>query len=292
MITFPKINQLRFHHGEYLDGGSANHDNRSADAKIWTGVYPHRFYQPILKVWPGSVGDGNELDFLIRTDQDDWALESKAAKIYQILTFDKYGELDTIAEIAELTPTDFFTYSNGDHMMRFTASFASYGDGFYFIRIEDSGVAYDLYDSNIFQVMDTAELEECYPFAATNFENDFGVIWENTTPTVWYLKLFIPYRMYKPMPKMEKSTYVTDAGVNSTLRTTINRGYELETLPIPIWYAELLQIVTGLSDIYINNIQVHFEDMPTMEIISESNLCVLKGVCFEVAFNDKYTLNV
>ena len=453
---FPKINQFRFHHGSFYSVSEKNMDNQNPDTKYLEGVYPQRFYQPILKTWPAPVGDTNEIDFVIHSNQATWAAEKMDCIIYKILSFDRLGNIDeigslganatdwylpsryellamyntlhmigkggftnadywsstesspttagainfgtgaysgplksasnrirpirhfagawgaydfgdigpsggyicahdgtnyyeaywtdlasaawsnitadaigtTLAVIGEgvnntdeiiaqaghtasaakncydlssagatatataekLTPADFYTYTSGRHVYRFTKSLGSYENGYYFIRlIGDSTNPYVgavFYESNVFEI--NTVFDGSYGFVATNFENDFGNIWINATPTTWYLKLVVPYNMYIPKTKIEKEVYATDSGALTTLRSTINRIYELETMPIPMWFAELIQMATALSTIYVNDMTANFEDTPEIEPIQQSNLCILKGSCVLTGFNDYY----
>jgi hypothetical protein len=269
---------------EYLE----NHDNRAADFDLWAGVYPHVFYQPILNTWRGIVGDGNELDFVIHSSLATWAAENKTVNVYKLTDADPLA----LTLIEALTPTDFYTYSSGIHVYRFTKSLAAYTDGLYVVKIITSPqtAQQPLYESNVFEV--GSWFDDCMTFSGTNFENDFGIAWINSTPTTWYLKLLMPYRMYKPAAKVEKEVYNNDGGVQTTLRSTIQRKFEFESLPVPIWYAELFQMATALSTTYLNRIAINFEDIPTIEVISESNLAIVKGVVTLTAFNDLYLLNV
>lgn len=202
---------------------------------------------------------------------------------------------DTATATAELlTPADFYTYASGRHVYRFTKSLSAYVNGYYFIRlVGDSANAYPgaiFYESNVFEISNS--IEGSYAFVATNFENDFGNIWINATPTTWYLKLVVPFNMYIPKTKIKKEVYATDSGALTTLRSTINRVYELETMPIPLWFAELIQMATGLSTIYVNDLAANFEDTPEIEPIQQSNLCILRGDCVLTGFNDYYLLNL
>jgi hypothetical protein len=265
-----------------------NHDNRNPDLNIWPGVTPHIFYQPILKTWNGPNGGANDLDFIIRSSLSTWAAENLLCNVYKVSN----GNLNDLTFIETLTPVDFYTYTAGDHVYRFTKNTSAYAVSCYVIKLISSVVttASPKYESNIFDIQDA--FDDCYTFEAWNFENDFGVIFTNSTPTNWYLKLMIPYRMYQPKTKIKKDVYMNDKGSDTTLRTVLNRVYEFESLPVPLWFAELFQMATGLSYTYLNGVAVNFEDLPEAALIQDSNLCVIKGNVLLTDFNDKYILNV
>jgi hypothetical protein len=293
-LYFPKINQIRF--GAYtVNSPFYNMDNTDPDLQIYQGVYPHRFYQPMPKTWYGIVGDTNELDFLIIGTLADWATENFDCDVMQVTAFDSHSDPLTLTKIETLTPTLFYTFADGRKMYRFTKSLGSYTTGHYRIHVSikaGQGAGTITYLSNIMNIDLPENLSECFTFSGTNFENDFGIIWINSTPTTWYLKLLIPYRMYKPVTKVEKNIYGNDSGLQTTLRTQINRVFEFETYPIPIWYGELIQMALGLSTTYLNRISVNFDAIPSLEVISESNLCVLKGNATLRDFNENYYLNL
>jgi len=297
-LTFPKINQIRFENVDNafstVNPSTYNMDNRSPDLAINQGVYPHRFYQPIPKSWNGIIGDGNELDFMIIGSLADWATEGYDCKIYSV-TFDQYSNVDVATYVETLTPALFYTYADSRKVYRFTKSLGSYTAGFYIVKIisntgMSTGEVY--YQSNVLQIDTHANFGECYTFSGSNFENDFGVIWVNTVPTTWYLKILIPCRMYKPVPKIEKNVYQNDSGLQTTLRSNINRVYEFESMPIPMWYGELFIMSTALSLNYINRIAVNFEQAPDLTPIQDSNLCVVKGNAVLTEFNNNYYLNI
>jgi hypothetical protein len=293
-LTFPKLNQIRFERS-VTSTASYNMDNTGPDLKIWEGVYPHRFYQPISTLWYGTYGDANELDFLIIGSLADWATEDYDCDVMRVTSFTNKSEPSVLTKVETLTPALFYTYSDGRKIYRFTKSLGAYTVGYYRIHLvvkSGQGAGQITYMSNIVNIDENTNQTECFTLSATNFENDFGVCWINATPTTWYLKLMVPFRMYKPIPKIEKNVYSNDSGLQTTLRTTMNRVYEFESLPIPSWYGELIQMVFGLSTTYLNNILVNFENIPSLEMVSESNLCVLKGNATLTNFNDKYLLNI
>lgn len=461
-LYFPKLNQLRFRKGSYYSITEPNIDNTDPSYKYMSGVYPQRFYQPILSTWPAPVGDGNELDFCIHSSSATWATEKLDCVVHKIIEFDKYGDysllgklganatdwflpskdeliqmytmlhlkgignfasadywsssetnvsgtyygviinfgtgvdnyeskgnsnsirpvrrfagslgdydfgdqgpaggwvftfdgtyfyeaywsdimptvwsnvsgmlgstsnaigegINNTAEIIaqgghttsaalsadshsstgatstivaeKLTPADFYTYSSGRHVYRFTKSLSGM-TGHYVVRITGGATHANpgavFYESNVFEV--AASFDDCYAFVASNFENDFGVCWINTSgPTTWYLKMMLPSRMYVPKVKIKKDVYATDSGAMSTLRSVMNRGYEVESMPIPMWYAELIQLMTACSTMYLNDLQINFEETPAITPVQDSDLCVLKGDAVLVGFNDYYLLNL
>lgn len=459
-LYFPKINQLRFHHGELYDVSEKNMDNQAPTEKYLEGITPKNWYQPILKIWPAPVGDSFELDFVIHSSSATWAAEKINCVLCKINTFDRYGEPDEIgtlgtnlsdwflgsldemkaaytilkdiatwvsgkywtstdtaattakavdftdgsvsselkAEVLNVRPirrfagtwglyplgsrgpsggyvfahdgtnyyeayfedlsaqawsnidnsqvvttsallgkgpdntaaiiaqaghtasaaedcdgytsaggsatpdaqllsaSDFYTYaSNSRHVYRFGLSLGAVDTGYYIVKLVGASdhTTYPgrvFYESNIFEI--NTSFEGSYAFVVTNFENDFGNVWINATPTTWYLKLMLPYNMYLPKTKIKKDVYATDSGALTTLRSTINRVYEFETMPIPMWYAELIQMSCALSSIYLNDLAANFEDTPEIEPIQQSNLCVLRGDCVLTGFNDYYLLNL
>jgi len=97
--------------------------------------------------------------------------------------------------------------------------------------------------------------------------------------------------MWEPVTSAEREIYTDDSGNVVTLRSIPQRKYRFETLPIPSYFAEKLQLLFSCSDITMNKMQVNADELPEIEIISETNLCVVTGEVSLKEFNDDYYQN-
>jgi hypothetical protein len=166
--------------------------------------------------------------------------------------------------------------------------------------LSGSGIAEGYYTIKLFQTSDDTLLLESEPlFIATffnyyipfeywNFENDFGIITDNTKAK-YTGRIMMPLRIYNPEPQFEKEVYKNDPGVLTTLRTTIQRVFNYDSNPVPVHLGEVFQLAWANSEVYLDRIKVNSEESPEAEIVQGTNLKQITGQATFVDFNEEYT---
>lgn len=125
------------------------------------------------------------------------------------------------------------------------------------------------------------------PFEYTNFENDFGVVFDNGTQQ-WTGRIMLPVRLSDPEPEFEKETYKDDPGTLTTLRVIPQRAFTFDSLPVTSHLCETFQLACSCSNLYLDRINVNFEEIPEAEKVEGTNIKLLSGRAIFVDFNDRY----
>jgi hypothetical protein len=233
------------------------------------------FAQPIPKQWPdGQPG----FDFMLDTD----ALGNTFyAKLYDADNAD-YADLNVVAWKANDFGYQWRVWLDGE-------SGSGVEDGYYTIKIFDTSDDSLLLESEPLIVGDW--FEDYVPFEYSNFENDFGIVFDNGS-TLWTGRMLLPVRIYDPGPQFEKTTYKNDPGQLVTLRTIPQRIFNFDSLPIPAWLAEKIILAFSCSILYLDRIKINSEENPEADLIDGSNLKTLTGQAAFVGFNDNYYAEV
>ncbi len=280
MIQVPILTPLRlFPKAVDFTGGDnyINPDNTRQEDMIQEGLYNSTFYQAFQKTWHD---DSDGLEFQVMSTA---AAETLSAKSFK---------MDGDTEIEDMTCTKVFTYSGSDTAV-WTISMATPANyttnTIYYIEVYTTSSGYD-YVSDYWYFEDSGVNLARYwaPLEYSNFENDFGLIFDNGSGTTFAGKVLVPLQMYKPAPAIEKETVNDYKGVPLTLRTTIRRGYELVTAPVPVWFAEKLLIIFGCSELELNKITVNNTDDLGIEIFEQSDMAEVTGTVYFTDFNDYY----
>ena len=129
--------------------------------------------------------------------------------------------------------------------------------------------------------------ENMIPFEFWNFENDFGMMWDNAL-TMFTARVMVPIRIFDPEPKFEKEMYLNDPGVLTTLRTIMQRQFSFDSLPVPVHVAEIFVMAFGCSELYLDRIKINSEDSPEAEILDGTNLKQISGKAIFVDFPNDY----
>ena len=269
VIKRPLLSPIRFY--PKLTFGSAvtfqNPDNRVSTGYNWEGVNSMQYYLPIPKQWAdGQYG----IDCLVNTagagtfyarlyDEDD--------VLYISLNVDKWQDFSVGAQ------------------WRVYLDCSGVDTGVYTIKLFDTAGDALLVESEALYIAD--QFVDYIPFEFWNFENDFGLVFDNGS-TRWTSRFMVPVRMFDPAPKSEKEMYMDDPGTLQTLRSTMQRVYNIDSLPIPVHVAEILIAAFDCSELYLNRIKVNSEDNPEAEPIEGSNLKILTGNVTFVDFNTDY----
>lgn len=278
-VKIPVLCPLKFHAAgvEFNNGVNFNNtDNRSLADQDWQGIYNVCYAHPVPYFWnDGSYG----LDFQVYAT----AAEYANIKAYII---DKDG-----TEVKELSSESFYNYDppSGDRQLRFYMD-EVYGideDEFYRVKITNLTTA--IYYSETIQFKE--KFNHCFPVTYSNFENDFGSIFENVAGTNWKGKYLLPLRIMEPIPVDERETYIDDNGGLTTLRSLPRRGYKLETLPIPTWLSEILRLTFSCSEITVNKLSVNAEELPEAERITDSDLMPVTGELYLTDFTGNYWID-
>lgn len=275
-VSIPVLTPFKFYPASRtIDNGInfQNIDNTELREQDWEGVYPKNFMQPVPRFWH-DLSPG--IDFQVNLETSTLAFASFKASII---------DLDG-ATVEALTTVDFFTISGTLKKIRIYAdSFPSVADGCYRIKLFEQG-GDDIYYSEIINLADTHE--DCYPFEFSNFENDFGLIFENASSVAWSGKMLIPLRLYEPLTEEEKEVYNNDVGELTTLRTIPKRVYQLTTYALPTWFAEKLKMTFGCSDLELNKVAVNTEAGLSIDTVNETDRVEVSGAIVLNDFTDEY----
>lgn len=250
-----------------------NPDNRVSTAYNWEGVQPVPYHLPIPKEWPdGQPG----IDFLITLDGDS-SVTAFYAKLYDI----------DDAEYADLLIMEWSTVGTDDVYRVFLNGNSGSGvaEGYYTIKIFNTADDSLLLESE--SILIASWFEDAVPFEYWNFENDFGLVFNNGY-MVWSGKIMVPIRMFDPSPTFEKEVYKNDPGVLTTLRVIPQRVFNYDSLPVPVHVAELFQLACSCSELYLDRIKINSEEMPEAEAIEGTNLKRITGKATLVEWNEHY----
>ena len=271
-ISIPVMTPFKFHPYNETTGDGVNFqntDNTEQHLQDWEGVYPYRWVQPVVKYWydysPG-------IDFMIKIDTGTILLAHATARLV-----DLEGAL-----VKTLDKTSWFT-SGADTWIRFYLNDLTFDNGCYRIELQDNGVT--VYESEVINVQET--IEDCYPFEYSNFENDFGVIFDNSSAE-WTGKLMIPMRIFEPVTEDERETYENDGGGLVTLRAVPKRMVRFESENVPTWFAEKVKIAFSCSELKVNKLDVNSENSPEISLISQSDNMEIQGVIQLTDFSTDY----
>jgi hypothetical protein len=272
-VSIPVLCQFKFYPSDReIDNGVnfQNVDNTELPEQDWEGVYPNKFTQPISRYW-NDFSPG--IDFQIVTD---------GAQTYG----------DTTVTFEDLEGNDLFTlekenfFTRGtDIIARFYADkFEAIEDGCYrlAIRIQDNVEYY----SEEFNLADTHD--DCYPLEFSNFENDFGLVFDNGAGDTWVGKMLIPLRMFRPATEEEIEKYNNDVGELTTLRSILKRVYEVESEPVATWFAEKIKMMFGCSDLILNKVAVNSGEGINIEPLNETDKMEIVGNVQLNDFTDDY----
>ncbi len=273
LIKIPVLSPIRFYPPVEFDNDSnfQNPDNRVSTGYDFANVRAIPYHLPIPKQWPdGQPG----IDFIVQ-------IVTASGTFYA----DLYDEDDV--KLKSL-------YVDSWEVVGSDTQYRVWLDG-----ISGSGIADGLYTIKLFQVSDDELLFESealligewfndtIPFEYWNFENDFGIVWDNDT-TRFTGRIMVPIRMYDPAPTFEKEVYKNDPGVLTTLRTIAQRVFSFDSHPVPVHVAELFALSFACSELYLDRIQINSEESPEAEPIDGTNLKQIEGSATFVNFNDEY----
>ena len=268
---------IRFYPKDYdFEQGTKfqNPDNRVSTGYDWEGVFPYPEHTAIPKQWP----DG-------QPGIDTMVVLASGAGISSIKAF--LYDVDNV--VVEQINCDLWDTVSGDKHYRIWRngnSATEITDGFYTIKITNP-TGTTLYESEALLIGDW--FEDYFPFEYSNFENDFGLIFDNDTYQ-WTGRMLIPMRLFDAVPEFEKEVYKIDPGVLTTLRTIPQRVFNFDTLPMAMHRAETFLMACGCSELWLDRIKVNFEDIPEGELIEGTNLKLISGRAVFVDFNDTYSI--
>lgn len=250
-----------------------NPDNRVSTGYNWEAVNPIQYALPIPRQWPdGQPG----IDFLITLDND-----SSVSSFYAHL-YDEdnayYKALFVVSWKVVGSDTMYRIYLDGNNG-------AGIADGLYTIKLFNTSGDALLMESEALMIADW--FEDDIPFEVWNFENDFGLVFNNGS-TMYTLRMMMPVRIYDPGPTFEKEVYSSDPGILTTLRTIPQRVFNFDSLPIPVHVAEAFQLAFACSELYLDRIKINSEESPEASEIEGSILKQIEGRASFVDFNSEY----
>ncbi len=248
-----------------------NPDNRVSTGYDYEGVRPFQYALPIPKQWPDYQPGIDVLMSAVTADGTFYAdLYDEDNALYKSL----YVESWKVVGIN----TMYRCWLDGE-------SGSGIADGYYTVKIfETSGDAL-IYESEALYIVDW--FEDMIPFEYWNFENDFGMVWDNGS-TRFTGRVMVPIRLYDPEPQFEKEVYKNDPGVLTTLRTIPQRVFGFDSLAVPVHIAELFSLAFANSELYLDRIKINSEESPEAELIDGSNLKQITGQATFVNFNEDY----
>ena len=275
VIRQPLLSPIRFYNPNLAFGSYTtfqNPDNRVSTGYNWPGIASLPYHLPIPKQWPdGQPG----IDFLINTD-------AFASQFYAKL----YDEDD--ADYKDLNVgTGWKSIDSGYQWRVWLDGYSGTGiaTGYYTIKLFDTDGDALLLESEALLIAEW--FDDMIPFEFWNFESDFGLVFDNLK-TMWTGRMMLPVSIYDPGPTFEKEIYKDDPGTLTTLRTTIQREFNFDSLPVPVHVAETFQVAFACSELYLDRIKINSEDSPEAELIDGTNLKQLSGTATLVDFNTDY----
>ena len=277
-IRQPLLSPIRFYDPNLAFGSYTtfqNPDNRVSTGYRWPGIASLPYHLPIPKQWPdGQPG----IDFLINT-----------GAIFEVIYAKLYDEDD--ADYKDLNVSVWSSAVTGIQWRVWLDGYSGTGiaNGNYTIKIFDVSNDALLLESEALLIAEW--FDDMIPFEFWNFENDFGLIFDNTD-TLFTGRIMLPVSIYDPGPTFEKEMYKDDPGTLTTLRTTIQREFNFDSGPVPVHVVEAFQIAFSCSELYLDRIKINSEDLPEGELIKGTNLKELSGTATLVDFNTDYVREV
>ena len=262
-ITIPILTQFKFYPVSVTTGNAINYqniDNTAQRSQDWQGVFVDNWAQPVPYHWY-DLSPG--IDFQIKIDTGTITYADVNARL-----------LDLDGNLVKLLSKESLLVSGSDTYVRFYLNDLSFNEGCHRIEIRESSTR--IYLSEIINIAETHE--DCYPLQYSNFENDFGVIFDG-----WTGKILIPLRMFEPSPEDERETYQNDNGESVTLRSIPKRIYNFESYTVPTWFAEKVKLAFSCSELELNKFTVGAEEAPAIELFSEIDQMEING---RVQLND------
>lgn len=260
-ITLPILSPIRFYNPNLAFDNNThfqNPDNRVSMGYNWEGVNPIQYALPVPKQWPaGQPG----IDFVVNIDSglfyaDLYDADDAYYKSLYVANWEPVGSDD-----------QWRVWLDGVSGSGITA-------GFYTVKLFDNSDDSLLLESEPLYIADW--FEDVIPFEFWNFENDFGVAWDNNV-TRFTCRIMMPIRLFDPSPEFEKETYQDDPGNLTTLRTIIQRVFNFDSLPVSGHLAEQFQFAFACSELYLDRIHINSEEIPAAEPVEGTNLKTLNG---------------
>jgi len=275
-IRQPLLNPIRFYDPSMEFDNETNFqnpDNRVSTGYDWENVKPVPYALPIPKQWP-DMQPG--IDFM---------LDYPGTPVSEPFYADLYDSDDEYYKSLYVENWEAIDYGTQYHVWLDGVSGTGIEDGYYTIKIFDSDDDSLLLESESLLIADW--FTDTIPFEFWNFENDFGIVWEELRRR-FTTRLMVPIRLYDSGPQFEKTTYLNDPGILTTLRTVTQRIFNFDSHPIPVHLAELLQVGFGCSELYLDRIKINVEEIPDAENYEGTNLKYLSGQAAFVDFNEYY----
>lgn len=275
-IRQPLLNPIRFYDPNLaFDSESTfqNPDNRVSTGYNYEGVRAFPYAIPVPYQWPdGQPG----IDFMMNTGG-----ETVPEQFYAHL----YDEDDAYYKALYVQSWEPIDSGNQYRVWLDGLSGSAIAPGYYTIKLFAVSDDSLLLESEALYIADW--FEDMVPFECWNFETDFGIAWDNAL-TMYTYRMLIPVRMFDPEPQFEKEVYKNDPGVLTTLRSTMQRVFNFDSLPVPVHMAEVFQTGFACSSLYLDRIQINSEEAPEAELIEGSNLKRVTGKANLVNFQDEF----
>lgn len=257
----PILNPIRFH-GSAPDYNSIfpNIDNITQRSQWFEGIFPG----PWFKEW--LYGKDIILQFQKESETD---TDLRLYKYNQ--TTETYDLQTVLFSGADISPVGWI----GNHIYKYIISGLS--EGTYYLSFADG------FCSDIFTVTNNSRLKkQLIQIVYGNTDNDFGCILGAET-----LTQYLTGQLIAGEPVNEKSTFLSDRGELTTLRSTPQRIATLYLNDIHSTYIDHINLLFGLDYISINGIEYQTSEVPTKEDIENSDLVNLT-VKLSQKHNDYY----
>ena len=280
-IRQPLLSPIRFHDPSLeFDNETTfqNPDNRLSTSYDWENVNNVPYALPIPKVWPdGQPGIDCIVTLVKPGDVSDIKadLYDSDDEFYCSCHIDRWGFDTSTTPSSEI----YRIWLNG-------LDGTGVEDGYYTIKIISDDV-----DETVMMESESLLIADwfidCIPFEFWNFENDFGMRWDNGD-YLFTSRVMAPIRLYDPAPEYEKKMYQNDPGILTTLRASMQRVFNFDSHPLPVHVVELIQNGFACSNLYLDRIHINSEEVPEAELYKGTNLKYLTGKATFVDFNEKY----
>ena len=276
VVRQPVLSPIRFYDpSKEFDNATdfQNPDNRVSTGYDWENVTPYPYHLPIPKRWPdGQPG----IDFMLNT-----AGTTSADTFYA----DLYDEDDVLYKSLYVHGWDPIDSGHQYHVWLDGVSGSGIAEGFYTIKIFATDDDELLLESEALYITDW--FEDMIPFEFWNFENDFGIVWEELR-RIFTARIMAPVRIYDPEPTFEKEVYQNDPGILTTLRVIPQRAFNFDSLSVNVHIAELFQLGFACSELYLDRIKINSEESPESVPAEGTNIKTLTGKATFVDFNVDY----
>lgn len=275
-IRQPLLNPIRFYDPSLEFDNAVNFqnpDNRPSTSYNWENVKPVPYALPIPKQWPDYQPG---IDFM---------LDYPGTPVSNPFYADLYDANDELYKSLYVENWDENDYGTQYHIWLDGISGSGIENGYYTIKIFLSSDDSLLLESEALLI--AGWFVDTIPLEFWNFENDFGIVWKELRRR-FTTRLMVPIRMYDPIPQFEKSTYLNDPGILTTLRTIPQRAFNFDSHPVPVHLAELIQLGFSCSELYLDRIKINSEEVPDAENYEGTNLKYLSGQATFVDFNEYY----